>query len=99
LFAAERIYADEAERIGLVDQVVSPGEEVPEAKRLLRKIFKVGPVALRFTKKAVNRGLQMPLHDALLLESTLFGETFETEDVKEGVDAFFEKREPKFKGR
>ncbi|MBI5605165.1 MAG: enoyl-CoA hydratase/isomerase family protein [Deltaproteobacteria bacterium] len=99
LFTGKQIDASEAERIGLVDQVVPAGTEVQEALNLAREIMKVAPVALRFAKKAVNRGMQMSLHDALLMEATLFGELLETEDVKEGVQAFFEKREPRFKGR
>ena len=99
LFTGDRIDADEAERIGLVDEVVPPGGELAAAKNLAKKILRTGPIALRFAKKAVNRGLQMPLNDALMMEATLFGELFETEDVKEGVNAFFEKREPKFKGK
>ena len=98
LFSGDRIDANEAERIGLVDQVVPPGEELTEAKRIAKRILKTGPVALRFAKKAVNRGLQMSLNDALMMEATLFGEMFETEDFKEGVNAFFEKRQPNFKG-
>jgi len=99
IYTGDHISADEAERIGLVDQVVPAGEEMPEAKKLAKRIIMSAPVALRFAKKAVNRGLQTSLNDALMLEATLFGEVFETEDVKEGVNAFFDKRAPVFRGK
>jgi len=99
LFTGDRISASEAERIGLVDHVVPEGEELDQAKQTARKILKNAPVAVRFIKKAVNRGLQMSLNDALMMEATLFGELFETQDVREGVNAFLEKREGDFKGK
>lgn len=99
LISGDHIDADKAERIGLVDQVVEPGQELVESKKLANKIAKNGPLAIRFAKKAINRGLQMSLHDALLMEATLFGELFETEDTAEGVKAFLEKRKPNFKGK
>lgn len=99
IFSGEIIDAAEAERMGLVDRVVEPGRELAESTKLAEKIISNGPVALRFAKKAVNRGLQMPLHDALLMEAMLFGELFETQDAKEGVAAFLEKRKPDFTGR
>jgi enoyl-CoA hydratase len=99
IYTGDPISAAEAERIGLVDQVVPAGEELAEARRLARRISKTGPVALRLAKKAINRGLQTSLNDGLMLEATLFGELFETEDVREGVHAFFEKRDPLFKGK
>jgi enoyl-CoA hydratase len=99
IYTGDHISAAEAERIGLVDQVVPAGEELSEAVKLARRIIKTSPVALRLAKKSVNRGLQMSLNDALQLEAVLFGEVFETDDVKEGVNAFLEKREPVFKGK
>lgn len=99
VFTGEPIDAGEAERIGLVDQVVEPGQEVEEAKNLARKIVKNGPVAIRFAKKAINRGVHMSLYDALMMEAALFGELFETDDTAEGVNAFFEKRKPVFTGK
>lgn len=99
IYTGDSISAAEAERIGLVDQVVPAGEELSEAKKLARKIMKTSPVALRLAKKSVNRGLQMPLNDALQMEAVLFGQVFAADDVKEGVTAFLEKREPVFKGK
>lgn len=99
VFSGESIDAEEAERIGLVDQVAEPGQELGEAKKLARKILKNGPIAVRFAKKAMNRGIQMSLSDALMMEATLFGELFETEDTIEGVNSFLNKRKPLFKGK
>ena len=99
VFSGEPIDAKEAEKIGLVDKIVEPGQELIESKKLAQKILKNGPVAVRFAKKTMNRGLQMPLSDALMMEATFFGELFETEDSTEGVNAFLEKRKPEFKGK
>jgi enoyl-CoA hydratase len=99
VLSGEYIDAFEAEKIGLVDQVVEPGKEVEEAINLAGKILKNAPLAIRFAKKAINRGMQMPLYDGLLLEAILFGELLETEDSSEGVKGFFEKRIPEFNGR
>ena len=99
LFTGSHITAAEAERMGLIDRVVEPGRELEEARAIAEKILKNAPIAIKFIKKAVNRGLQMSLSDALMVESTLFGELFETTDVLEGVDAFFNKRPADFKGK
>ena len=99
LFSGEHINADEAERIGLIDQVTPPGEELAEAKKLAQKIVKNAPIALRSIKKAVRRGAEMSLNDALRMEAAIFGEVCDTEDVKEGVSAFFDKRAPNFLGK
>ena len=61
--------------------------------------MKNGPIAVRFAKKAMNRGVQMSLSEALMMEATLFGELFETKDTIEGVRSFLEKRKPLFKGK
>ncbi len=98
IFSGEIIGAAEAEKMGLVDMVVEPGQEVAEAQKLAEKIMANGPLAVKAAKKAVNRGLQMPLYEALRLEASLFGELFETKDCQEGVTAFLEKRKPDFKG-
>jgi enoyl-CoA hydratase len=99
VFSGESIDAEEAERIGLVDQVVEPGQELLEAKKMAQRILKNGPIAVRFAKKAMNRGVQMSLSEALMMEATLFGELFETKDTKEGVRSFLEKRKPQFQGK
>jgi enoyl-CoA hydratase len=95
----DRIPADEALRIGLVNRVVPKEKLLEECEALLRKMLANGPVSLRFTLEAVNAGLELPLAQAQYLEATLFGLICTTEDMKEGTRAFLEKRPAKFEGR
>ncbi len=99
LLTGGRIDAGEAHRIGLVNRVVPRDKLLPEAEALLRKMLASAPVSLRFTIEAVNAGLEMPMDEALLLETTLFGLLCTTEDMKEGTKAFLEKRAAKFQGK
>jgi enoyl-CoA hydratase len=99
MFVGDPIPAREAERIGLVNQVVPDGMVLEAAKEMAAKIASRTLVSLRRIKEAVDRGLEMPLEQGIELESKLFAEVFQTEDVKEGVAAFLEKRAPKFKHR
>lgn len=98
LFTGERISAREAQRIGLVDDVVETGGALAAASRLAEKINANAPRAVAAAKRAATMGLQMSLADGLRLEAALFGGLFETADVKEGVRAFLEKRKPDFRG-
>ncbi len=98
LFTGDRITAREAAEIGLVDEVVEAAQLMPQAHALAERIAANAPLAVRFAKKAVNLGLQTSLSDGYRLEATLFGELIETEDMKEGVNAFLEKRTAEFKG-
>lgn len=99
IFADERINAQEALRIGLVQRVVPKGQAVEEAKKLLKKIINKGPVAIKMAKKAINEGLKMSLPEGLNLEAQCNGVCFGTEDKDEGAKAFLEKRPAKFKGK
>lgn len=72
---------------------------MPEAESLARSIAKLAPLAIRACLEAVTRGLSLPLEDGLALETELFSRLFETEDMREGTRAFFEKREPIFHGK
>jgi len=98
LFTAERIGAQEALRIGLVDEVVETGKALSSALQLAGKIQANAPRAVAAAKRAATLGVQMALADGLKLEAALFGQLFETADVKEGVRAFLDKRKPQFKG-
>lgn len=99
LFTGERIRAREAQSIGLVDEVVSTRDALNSALRLAEAIGANAPRAVAAAKRAATMGLQMSLADGLKLEAALFGALFETEDVKEGVQAFLDKRKPNFSGR
>lgn len=95
----DRINAAEAERIGLVNRVVPAGQAVSAAEELARKIMSRSPVAVRAAIEAVNSGLDMPFEAGQFLEATLFGLLCASEDMKEGMKAFLEKRPAKFPGK
>ncbi|HKW16287.1 MAG TPA: enoyl-CoA hydratase-related protein [Terriglobales bacterium] len=99
LLAGEMISAQEAHRIGLVNEVVPPAELIPRAEAIAQKIIANGPLAVQYTMEAVNKGTEMPLAEGLYLEATLFGVACATEDKKEGTSAFLEKRQAQFKGK
>lgn len=96
LFTGDHISAEEAYRIGLVNKVVATGDGVKEAIELAKKITQNSPQALRNIKKAVDEGLELPMNEALEREAVLFQDLFLKEDVKEGIQAFLEKRKPQF---
>ncbi len=93
------VSAEEARRIGLVNEVVPPDGLLPRAEAILAEIYANAPLAAGFALKAVNAGLDGPLHAGLALESSLFALCAATEDKREGVAAFLEKRPPRFTGR
>jgi enoyl-CoA hydratase len=85
-------------RVGLVNRVTEPDELLDEARATAQAILEKGPLAVRFAKEAVRRGLGMSLKDGLELEADLFGMISSTKDMKEGMQAFLEKRKPDFVG-
>jgi enoyl-CoA hydratase len=99
ILADDRINAQEALRIGLVDRVVPKGQAVEEAKKLLKKIMTKGPLAIKMAKKAINEGLKMSLREGLDLEAEYNGVCFSSGDKDEGAKAFLEKRPANFKGK
>lgn len=100
IFTAKNIKADEALRIGLVNKVVEPGELMDAAKELANTIANNAPIAVKLSKQAINRGIQCDIDTALSFESEAFGECFSTEDQKDAMTAFVEKRKPEgFKNR
>jgi enoyl-CoA hydratase len=95
----ERIGAAEAERIGLVNKVVPGDQLMTVAEELARKIMSRGPLAVRAAIEAVMQGSDMPFEQGQFLEATLFGLLCASEDTKEGMKAFLEKRPAEFKGK
>ena len=91
--------AQEAYRIGLVNEVVPATDLIPRAEAILKQIFANAPVAIRFSLEAVNRGLETSQAGGMALEASLFGLCAGTEDKNEGTQAFLQKRAAKFKGR
>ena len=92
IYAATNVKADEALRIGLVNAVYPLEELMPAAKKLAGKIARNAPIAVRACKKAINEGLDVDMDKAIVIEEKLFGSCFESEDQKEGMAAFLEKR-------
>ncbi|MFX1508961.1 MAG: enoyl-CoA hydratase/isomerase family protein [Promethearchaeota archaeon] len=84
-----------AEMGNFVYKVVPPSQLMPTALHLAERIAARGLEAIKLAKKALKRALYTPIEDGLKLEARYFGEVFETEDAKEGIKAFFEKRDPK----
>ena len=99
IYTAKAITADEAFRIGLVNKVVEPEQLMDEAMALAKTIAKNAPIAVRFSKEAVNRGMQTDIDTAIAIENDLFALCFSTEDQKEGMKAFFEKRPAEWKNK
>jgi enoyl-CoA hydratase len=95
IFTGKILSAAEAERIGLVNRVVSHETLMAEAMNLAKQIAK-GPAAIHFAKRSIFLAFQNSYLDALEKDSELYGEVYKTRDFKEGVEAFLEKRKPKF---
>ncbi|WP_297248385.1 enoyl-CoA hydratase-related protein [uncultured Brachyspira sp.] len=92
IYSAKNIKADEALRIGLVNTVYPQADLMAQAEKLANAIAAAAPIAVRNCKKAINEGLQVDMDKAIVIEEKLFGSCFETEDQKEGMKAFLEKR-------
>jgi len=97
ILTGERIRAMEALEIGLVNQVVPNSEVLPRARRMAKRIAGMGQMAVRAALKAVMDESSRRLAEGLRLETNLFGELCETEDMKEGLKAFLEKRPATFR--
>jgi len=91
--------AEEAERSGLVSRVVPAGDLLEEAVKAAQKIASFSLPAVMMTKESVNRSYETTLAEGVRFERRLFHAMFSTEDQKEGMTAFVEKREPQFRGR
>ena len=99
IFTGRRIGAEEAREIGLVNRVVPEGEALNAARELAGEIAANGPLAVRYAKAAANRSTDVDLVSGLEYEADQFALLFATEDAREGMGAFVEKRKPEFRGR
>jgi len=92
------ITAQEAYDIGLVNKVVPADQLMAEVRELAAKMLAAGPIGVRLAKHCINKGLALDIDTGLALEATTFGLCFGTQDQKEGMTAFVEKRTPSFQG-
>ena len=99
IFTGRTVGAEEAARRGLVEAVFEPGELMERTLELAHVLAAKSPLALAAAKRAVNRAYQGDHEENLEAEADHFGDLFESEDAKEGLAAFIEKREARFTGR
>ena len=99
LIMGTQVPASECLALGLVNRLTKEGETLNDAKALAREIAKRPPIATRLIIEAVDEGLEAPIDKAIDIEVRAFLKSLKTEDASEGIQAFFAKREPSFKGR
>jgi len=99
ILTGETISAQEAYRIGLVNEVVPAANLIARAEAILNQITANAPIAVKFSLEAANKGMDTSQAEGFALEASYFGICAATEDKKEGTSAFLEKRAPKFRGR
>src|SRR5437763_6989831 len=99
ILSGEIITAQEAYRVGLVNEVVPATDLITRAEAILKQIFANAPLAVKYSLEAVNKGLETSQSEGLSLEASLFGLCAGTEDKKEGTQAFLQKRAAQFQGR
>src|SRR6266568_2218207 len=99
ILSGETIGAQEAYRIGLINEIVPDASLIQRAEVILKQIAANAPIAVKFALEAANKGLETSQSEGLLLEASYFGLCAATEDKKEGTSAFLEKRAPQFQGR
>lgn len=99
LVTGEPISAEEALKIGLVNQVVPLGKLRETCVKMVEKIFTKGPLAIQYVIEAVNRGIEVSLDAGCEIETEMLLRCFSTEDRAEGLKAFTEKRKPQYKGK
>ena len=99
IYTARLLGAEEAHALGIVNKVTAPDQLLAEARKTAQEIITKGPIAVRLVKEVINQGTDLDLVSGLMLERNTFPMVFATEDQKEGVGAFLEKRKANFKGK
>jgi len=99
ILSGRMISAQEAYRIGLINEIVPEADLISRAEAILAEISSNAPLSIKFALEAVNKGLETSLAEGLVMEASFFAICASTEDQKEGASAFLEKRKPQFKGR
>lgn len=99
LMTGDQVKSDEARKLRLVDRVVPPDELLSEARSLVQKMLRNGPLAIQAAKRLVDEGIDKTLASGLEMEADAFGQMFGTADQGEGMHAFLEKRKPQFTGQ
>ena len=99
ILSGEMIGAQEAYRIGLINEIVPAANLIQRAEAILRQIAANAPIAVKFALEVANKGMETTQSEGQLLEASYFGLCAATEDKKEGTSAFLEKRAPQFRGR
>jgi enoyl-CoA hydratase/carnithine racemase len=99
ILSGDMIGAEEAYRIGLVNEIVPAADLITRAEAILQKIAANAPIAIKFALEVTNKGLETSQSEGELLEASYFGLCAATEDKQEGTTAFLEKRAPNFRGR
>ncbi|MFC0272986.1 enoyl-CoA hydratase [Metabacillus herbersteinensis] len=96
IFTGEALTAEKAKQIGLVSHVVPAGKSLEKAKELAKKMCSFSLPSLSYAKRAIDDGCEQSIEKGLVIEAVNFGHVFQTKDVKEGVEAFIQKRKPNF---
>jgi len=99
IYSGGMISAEQAREIGLVNHVYAPEELMDKAMELAKSFAKNGPIAVKYAKAAINRGMQTDIDSGIAIENELWALCFTTEDQKEGMAAFLEKRPADFKNK
>ena len=99
IFSGKMIKADEAKTIGLVNEVYAPEALMDAALEMARSFTKNAPIAVKYAKACIDRGMQMDLDDGIALENEMFAMCYATADQKEGMTAFLEKRPAVFRNK
>lgn len=99
IFTGKKIGAAEAQELGLVNSSVNPDDLMDEAKKTAKTIAENAPIAIELAKSSILEGMDLSVDEGKKIEVERFSECFETDDQKEGMDAFLDKRKPEFENK